>query len=320
MSAPTTLITGGAGFIGSHVAEALLARGEQVRILDDLSTGNAAHLTGLEVDFRRGSVTDPAVVNAAVAGCDRVIHLAAAVGVRRILAEPITSITTNVEGTRLVLEACGHRNTPVVIASSSEVYGESTAPSFNEGHHLHLGPSSIHRWSYACSKLLDEFLALAWHRERGLPVIVTRFFNITGARQSPAYGMVLPRFAAAALAGKELEVHGDGLQSRCFLHVQDCVRAVMALIDQPAAVGQVINIGSSEEVTIADLARRVIARAGSPSTIALIPYAQAYPEGGFADMRRRVPDVTRLCQLTGWKQTLSLDETVDDALAWAKRT
>jgi UDP-glucose 4-epimerase len=314
-----TLITGGAGFIGSHLAQALLARGEQVRVLDDLSTGDRANLAGLAVEFRLGSVTDPLAVADAVAGCDRVIHLAAAVGVKRILAEPISSITTNIDGTRLVLEACGRDDIPVLVASSSEVYGDSAAASFHEGHHLHLGPSAIHRWSYACSKLLDEFLALAWHRERGLPVLVTRFFNITGPRQSPAYGMVLPRFAAAALAGQPLQVHGDGEQSRCFLHVTDCVRAVLALIDQPAAIGQVVNIGSREEITIGELARRVVDQAGSTSPIAFIPYAQAYPEGGFADMRRRVPDVTRLNQLTGWTPTLDLAATIADALVWARR-
>lgn len=311
----TTLITGGAGFIGSHLAAALCARGERVIVLDDLSTGRRANLDGLPAEFHLGTACDWALVARLVAGCDRVVHLAAAVGVRRILAEPVGSIEINLEATRAVLGACALARVPVLIASTSEVYGRSAAIPFREDADLVLGPSAVHRWSYACSKLMDEFLALAWHRERGLAVRIARFFNVTGPRQSPAYGMVLPRFCAAARSGRPLEVHGDGRQSRCFLHVADCVAAVLALLDCPAAVGRVVNIGADEEISILDLAHRVVGLAGGAAPVRLIPYAEAFPEGGFEDMPRRVPDTGLLRRLTGWAPTRRLDDAIRECLA-----
>lgn len=310
----STLITGGAGFIGSHLAAALCARGERVVVLDDLSTGRRENLAGLPVEFHLGTACDWALVARLASRCTQVVHLAAAVGVRRILAEPVGSIEVNLEATRAVLAACAVARLPVLIASSSEVYGRSAAIPFREDADLVLGPSAVHRWSYACSKLMDEFLGLAWHREHGLPVRICRFFNVTGPRQSPAYGMVLPRFCAAARAGLPLEVHGDGRQSRCFLHVDDCVAGVLALLARPEAVGQVVNIGADEEISILDLAQRVVALAGSSSPVRLVPYAEAFPEGGFEDMPRRLPDTARLRGLTGWAPRRGLDDTIRGCL------
>jgi UDP-glucose 4-epimerase len=317
------LITGGAGFIGSHVTEALLARGERVVVLDDLSTGRRANLDGV-VDLPgfslvEGSVADRELVRGLVADCDHVIHLAAAVGVRKIMAERVAGIRTNVEGSENVLAACAESGRPLFFASTSEVYGKNAKVPFSEDDDSVLGASSLHRWSYACAKLLDEFLALAWFHEHRLPVTVARFFNVTGPRQCPDYGMVLPRFCAAALAGDELTVHGTGQQSRCFLHVADAVSAVLALLECPAAVGQVVNIGSDEETTIRALAERVIAAVGSASRIHTIPYAAAFPEGGFEDMQRRVPATAKLVRLTGWTRQHDLAATVRDALGWARR-
>ncbi len=315
------LITGGAGFIGSHVVEALLARGDQATVLDDFSTGRRANLDAVADHGRlavvEGSVTDRALVQGLVAEVDHVVHLAAAVGVRKIMAERVSGIRTNVEGSESVLGACADTGTPLFFASTSEVYGKNAKTPFNEDDDSVLGASSLHRWSYACAKLLDEFLALAWFHEHRLPVTVARFFNVTGPRQCPDYGMVLPRFCAAALADRELEVHGTGNQSRCFLHVADCVTAVLQLIDTPAAVGQVVNIGSDEETTIRALAERVITQAKSQSRIHTIPYAAAFPDGGFEDMQRRVPDIRKLERLTGWKRTRDLAATIGDALVWA---
>ncbi len=247
------------------------------------------------------------------------VHLAAAVGVRRILERRVGSLVANVRGTEVVLRAClAHGRVPVFVASTSEVYGKQEKAPFREDADHVLGPTSLHRWSYACSKLIDEFLAFAYHAERGLPVVCGRFFNVTGPRQSPAYGMVLPRFCAAAVAGRPLDVHGDGGQSRCFLHVADAVDALVQLLGCPAAVGLAVNIGSDAEITMLDLARRVIARAGSASALRLVSYAEAFPQGGFEDMRRRVPDVGRLRGLTGWAPRRSLDDIIDGCLADAR--
>ncbi|MBA2479230.1 MAG: GDP-mannose 4,6-dehydratase [Planctomycetes bacterium] len=317
------LVTGGSGFIGSHLVEALLERGDRVLVLDDHSTGSTRNLAHLgerdDLEIAHGSVCDQLVVDEACEHVDRVVHLAAAVGVKRILERQVNSIITNLHGTEVVLRAAhAHGRLPVFYASTSEVYGKLEQVPFREDLDSVLGSSALHRWSYACSKLMDEFLALAYHRERALPVVIARFFNVTGPRQSPHYGMVLPRFCEAALAGAPLEVHGDGQQSRCFLHVADAVAAILALIDAPKAIGEVINIGSSEEVTITQLAQRVIATADSGSTIASIPYAKAFPSGGFEDMRRRVPDVTKLARLTGWKQRLDLASTIAESLRWCR--
>ncbi|MBA3845345.1 MAG: GDP-mannose 4,6-dehydratase [Planctomycetes bacterium] len=310
IDAMRTLITGGAGFIGSHLAEALIVRGDRVIVLDDTSTGRAENLRAIDGHARltwiRGSITDEAAVAAAIGGCDRIVHLAAAVGVRRILERQVDSISVNVIGTELVLRHAATRATPVFLASSSEVYGKGVSAPFREDDDALIGATSRHRWSYACGKMLDEFLALAFWRERGLPVRIGRFFNTTGPRQSARHGMVLPRLCRAALAGGPLEVHGDGAQTRCFLHVADCVAAVIALMDCDAAIGEVVNIGSRHEVAIRDLARMVAEAAGTGTAIRLVPYDEAFPQGGFEDLRRRVPDVSKLTRLTGWRESHDL--------------
>ncbi len=312
------LITGGAGFIGSHLTEALLARGDAVTVLDDFSTGRAANLPRHErLTIITGSVCDPATVAAAANGADHLVHLAAAVGVRKIMHERVGGIRTNLMGSEAILQVAESRRLPLFFSSTSEVYGKNTVVPFREDDDSVFGASSLHRWSYACSKLMDEFLALAYVHERRLPATIGRFFNVTGPRQCPDYGMVLPRFCAAALTGTALEVHGSGEQRRCFLHVADCVRAVLLLIDCPAAVGEVVNIGSDEEISIRALAEQVVARARSPAPISTIPYAAAFPEGGFEDMQRRVPDTAKLTRLTGWTRERTLAQTIDDALVWA---
>ena len=314
------LITGGAGFIGSHLTEALIARGDQVLILDDFSTGSRANLASLGthpgLTVITGSVVDRSLAERAMADVDQVVHLAAAVGVRKIMQERVSGIRTNLVGSETILAAAAERRLPLFFASTSEVYGKSTRPAFAEDDDSVIGSSSLHRWSYACAKLMDEFLALAWFHERQLPVTIARFFNVTGPRQSPEYGMVLPRFCRAALAGAPLEVHGSGKQSRCFLHVADAVAAILALLNAPAAVGQVVNIGSDEEVAIGDLAKKVVAAAGSSSLIQPIPYATAFPDGGFEDMQRRLPDTRKLERLTGWKRQHDLGRTIQDSLTW----
>jgi UDP-glucose 4-epimerase len=255
-------------------------------------------------------------VDEAIAGCDAVLHLGAAVGVNRILERKVASITTNVRGTEVVLRAAwGHGRLPVFIASSSEVYGKLEQIPFREDADSVLGATSLHRWSYACSKAMDEYLALAYHAERGLPVVIGRFFNITGPRQSPHYGMVLPRFCRAAKAGETLTVHGDGTQARCFLHVADCVAAVLALMATPAAHGQVVNIGGTEEVSMWRLAELVKTALKSSSPLRLVPYSEAYPQGGFEDMRRRVPDISKLQRLTGWAASKDLQAMIRECAA-----
>jgi UDP-glucose 4-epimerase len=315
------LVTGGAGFIGGHLVEALLARGDRVTVLDDFSTGSAANLAAVaahpQLTVVRGSVCDELLVDEVMAPVEAVIHLAAAVGVEYILNKPVRSILTNLRGSETVLQAaCHHGRKPVFFASTSEVYGKGIAVPFREDDDIVMGCSSRHRWSYACAKLMDEFLALACHRERGLPVTIARFFNVAGPRQSAHYGMVIPRFVAAHLRGDEIPVHGDGQQSRCFLHVADCVAAVLALLNCPAANGQVVNIGSDQEISIAALAGLVGEVAGgAPARLRRIPYEQAYPQGGFEDMQRRVPDTTRLRRLTGWAPRYALRDIVADAIA-----
>ena len=319
------LVTGGAGFIGSHLVDALLARGDQVAVIDDCSTGSLDNLkavTGHErLRIVHGSVCDELAVDECCAQLrpDLIIHLAAAVGVKRILERQVGSIVTNIRGTEVVLRAAAqHGASRVLIASTSEVYGKQDKVPFREDDDAVLGSTSLHRWSYACAKMLDEFLALAWHRERGLGVTVMRFFNITGPRQSPAYGMVLPRFCQAAVHGGTIEVHGDGEQTRTFLHVADAISGILALAGCAEAVGRVVNVGGTEEVSMHALANAVRAAAGGGS-ITLVPYASAYPTG-FEDMRRRVPDTTRLRQMTGWAPTRELRQIIADALLDARRT
>ena len=304
-------MTGGAGFIGSHLVEDLLQRRWSVVALDDLSTGsgdNVAHLDGDE-RFRLvvGSVTDRLIVGALVEGSDVVFHLAAAVGVRLIIERPIHTLETNLLGTEVVLEAASKRGQRVVLTSTSEVYGKTDRTPFREDDDLVLGPTTKSRWSYACSKAIDEFLALAYHRERALPVAIARLFNTIGPRQTGAYGMVVPTLVRQALAGQPMTVFGDGSQTRCFTWVGDVVRTLADLATQPAAAGRVFNVGGTEEVSIANLAGLIRRLTNSSSDIAYVPYAEAY-EAGFEDMRRRVPDVARIDELLGYHPSLPLED------------
>jgi UDP-glucose 4-epimerase len=305
------LITGGAGFVGSHLAEAFLSRGDEVYALDNLSTGsidNIAHLKSHpKFHYTIDSVMNEPVLAELVDRSDVVVHLAAAVGVKLIVESPVHTIETNVHGTEVVLKLANKKKKLVLIASTSEVYGKSADVPFHEEADLVLGPSHKHRWAYACSKLLDEFLALAYWKERKLPVIIVRLFNTVGPRQTGQYGMVVPNFVRQALAGQPITVFGDGRQSRSFTYVGDVVRAVVALIDEPRAVGQVFNIGNGYEITIGDLAERIRTLAGSESEIVRIPYDQAY-EAGFEDMPRRVPDISKIKALVGYAPTVELDE------------
>jgi nucleoside-diphosphate-sugar epimerase len=314
------LITGGAGFIGSHLAERLLAEGHAVAILDDFSTGSPENLAearrigGSRLTVTEGSVIDAALVGRLVAGADHVIHLAAAVGVKLIMEAPSRGILTNVVGTERVLEACLARLTPVFVASTSEVYGKATKFPFSEGDDVVIGATKNLRWSYAAAKLIDEFLALALHREKGLKATCLRFFNTTGPRQTGRYGMVLPSFVTAALNGEPLMVHGDGSQSRCFCHVKDVIEALVRLLASPAVPGEVVNIGTEEETTILGLAEKVKRLTGSASGIRLVPYAEAYGPG-FEDMARRVPDLARLEGLTGFRPKTPLSAIIADVIA-----
>ncbi len=310
-------VTGGAGFIGSHLVERLVNDGHDVRILDDLSTGSMAnidHLIGHEhFDYRIGCVTDAPLVAELVDRCDVTVHLAAAVGVRMIVEQPVRTIETNVHGTEVVLGAVARKKKPVLIASSSEVYGKGAKVPFCEHDDLVLGPTEKSRWAYACSKALDEWLALAYAREKGVPVIIARLFNTVGPRQTGRYGMVLPTFAAQALSGEPITVFGSGHQRRCFAHVRDVVEALSRLLTTPAAVGQVVNIGNDREVTINRLAELVRVAAESASPIVHVPYQEAYAEG-FEDMERRVPDIRKLERIVGFRPTTPLDRIITDVV------
>jgi UDP-glucose 4-epimerase len=311
-------ITGGAGFIGSHLAEFLLERGDRVIVLDDLSTGsidNIQHLIGRPgFDYRIGSALDVPLVTELVDRCDVTVHLAAAVGVRLIVERPVHTIETNVGATEVVLAAAAKKQKLVIVASTSEVYGKATSIPFREDQDLQLGPTSHSRWAYACSKALDEWLALAYWTEKKLPVVIVRFFNTVGPRQTGRYGMVLPSFAAQALRNEPITVFGSGTQSRCFGHVRDAVEALTRLMEIPAAIGEVFNVGAREEVTIQHLAERVRDAAGSSSPIQLVPYAEAYA-AGFEDMMRRVPDVSKLQRVTGFAPSIPLQRIIDDVVA-----
>jgi UDP-glucose 4-epimerase len=315
-------VTGGAGFIGSHLSERLVADGHRVHVLDDLSTGERANLAALESNdsfsFERGSVTDDKLVRQFVEESDLTIHLAAAVGVKLITERPVHTIETNVGGTETVLRAAARHKRPVLIASTSEVYGKSGKLPFREGDDLVLGPTTHSRWAYACSKALDEWLALAYAREQGLSVIVARFFNTVGPRQTGRYGMVLPNFARQAVRGEPITVYGTGDQSRCFGHVKDAVEAVVRLVAAPEARGQVFNIGTDEEVSILRLAELVRDLAGSSSEIVRIPYDEAYPEG-FEDMMRRVPALEKLEAAIGFRPRTPLRTIVEDVVAEQRR-
>jgi UDP-glucose 4-epimerase len=307
------LITGGAGFIGSHLAEALVAAGAEVSVLDDLSTGTKGNLSALEghsrFRFVEGSVLEPATVERLVAGVDFVYHLAATVGVELVMHRPMHTLEANVVGTENVLAAAARCGAGMLLSSTSEVYGKSVRERFSEEDDLLIGPPAFSRWGYACSKLLDEFLALAYWRERNLPVFIVRLFNTVGPRQTGRYGMVLPRFVEQAVRGEPITIYGDGRQTRCFCHVSDVVRALVELPCRKEASGEVFNVGSTEEVAIAELARQVNTAAGGRSELKFVSYEAAYAKG-FEDMRRRVPDVGRIQRLIGWKPTLSLAEIV----------
>jgi UDP-glucose 4-epimerase len=305
------LITGGAGFVGSHLSEALLERGDEVFILDNLSTGSIENISHLKTHprfhYTIDSVENEPLLAELIDRCDTVVHLAAAVGVKLIVEQPVHTIETNVHGTEVVLKHANKKKKLVVIASTSEVYGKSATVPFSEDADLVLGPTTKHRWAYACSKLIDEFLALAYWKERKLPVIIIRLFNTVGPRQTGQYGMVIPTFVRQALAGQPITVYGEGDQSRSFTYVGDVVRAVVALIDEPRAIGQVFNIGNGREITIAELAEKVRTLTGSSSEIVRIPYDQAY-ESGFEDMPRRVPDISKIAGLIGYAPTVELDD------------
>lgn len=315
------LITGGAGFIGSHLAERYLAREDNVYVIDDLSTGSIDNIRHLKAhkrfEYFLDSVENRQLTAELVDECDLIFHLAAAVGVRLIVESPVRTIETNVRATELVLELAAKKKKRVLVTSTSEVYGKRTQMPFREDDDLLMGPSSKGRWSYACSKALDEFLALAYWKEKGVPTTVVRLFNTVGPRQTGRYGMVVPNFVRQALLNEDITIFGDGNQQRCFLHVSDAVGALMSLMESTRSVGQVYNIGSPEEVSIRQLAERVKAKTGSSSKISLIPYSEAYEEG-FEDMLRRVPDVSKLNGLTGFVPQYNLDDILKDVIAFTQ--
>ncbi len=320
------LITGGAGFIGSHLTEEYLSRGDEVYILDDLSTGSLDNLKAFQNDPRYkdklfvhvDTILNPDVMMELTGTCDVVFHLAAAVGVRYILENPLESIKTNIQGTEKVLEVCAKFKKRVLIASSSEVYGKHLHAPLAENDNIIYGPSSKFRWSYAASKLMDEFSALAYYRTRGLNVVITRLFNTVGPRQTGAYGMVIPRFVAQALNNEPLTVYGDGTQTRTFTYVKDVVRALMALMACDDAFGQVFNVGGLEEITIRDLAKKIIAAAGSRSEIQLIPYEEAFMKD-FEDMQRRVPSIEKINRYVGFEPATDLDAILQHVIEYIRK-
>lgn len=320
-SGNTYLITGGSGFVGSHLTDALLARGDSVVVLDNMSTGRPANLAHHAGDPRlrvvQGSVLDELVVDELVHECDVVVHLAAAVGVKLIVERPLRSLVTNIRGSEIVIEAAHRYRRKILVTSTSEIYGKNSAGPLPEWSDRILGSPDVVRWAYSTAKAVEEILANAYHGERGLPTVVVRLFNTVGPRQSPAYGMVIPRLVRQALTGVPLTVHGDGTQTRCFAHVRDVVRALLLLLDDDRAIGGTFNVGSSDEVSILELAKLIVELTGSTSGVDLVPYAEAYGTG-FEDMTRRVPDTGRLRALTGWTPALSLDDILLETIADAR--
>jgi UDP-glucose 4-epimerase len=316
------LVTGGAGFIGSHLCERLLTGGWEVYALDDLSTGSMSNIEHLmpRQDFHLvvDSVLKHAVVNELVHKCDVVYHLAAAVGVRLIVEQPVHTLVTNLEGTEVVLDHCCRFDKRVLVASTSEVYGDhrEELPLAESARRIY-GPTTTRRWAYADSKAMDEFLALAYHQERGLDCVIVRLFNTVGPRQSGTYGMVVPRFVDHALANEPLEVHGDGTQTRCFCHVQDTIRALVALMDDPRTSGEIYNVGSQERIRIIDLARRVIEATGSSSDIEFVPYDRVYGQG-VEDMFHRIPALEKVAEAIGWAPERTLEEILADVIAFTR--
>jgi UDP-glucose 4-epimerase len=305
------LVTGGAGFIGSHLAERLLERGDEVYIVDDLSTGSVANFQHLKTyprfHYYIDAITNHALMAELVDLCDITYHLAAAVGVRLIVDSPVRTMETNIRGTEIVLELAEKKRKRVLITSTSEVYGKREQIPFSEDDDLVMGPTSKGRWSYACSKAIDEFLAIAYWKEKKVPTVIVRLFNTVGPRQTGRYGMVIPNLVAQALSGSDITVFGDGHQSRCFTHVSDAVGAIIKVAEHPLANGEVYNIGGQQEITILDLAKRIKELAGSESKIVFIPYEKAYEEG-FEDMMRRVPDLTKVNRLIGYEPKVPLDD------------
>ena len=316
------LITGGAGFIGSHLAEELLRRGHEVFVVADLSTGSINNIRHLKTHDRFHYVVDSCanvqLMAELVDAADIVYHLAAAVGVKLIVESPVRTIETNIQLTEIVLNLCNKKKRPVFVASTSEVYGKSEQLPFREDGDLVMGATTKGRWSYACSKAIDEFLAIAYFKERKLPTVVARLFNTVGPRQTGQYGMVVPNFVKQALSGKPITVFGDGKQSRCFTHVADVVRALIALMETESSYGQVFNIGNNNEITIGDLAKQVREMCSSKSEIVLVPYEKAY-EQGFEDMPRRVPDLSKIQAAVGWKPSIALPQILADVIDYYKR-
>lgn len=315
------LLTGGAGFIGSHIAEALLARGDEVCLIDDLSTGGITNIESFRDHERLKYVLDTIlnrqIMLELVDSADVVLHLAAAVGVRLIVESPVRTIETNIKGTELVLELAAKKKKPVVIFSTSEVYGKSNGSKFSEAGDLILGPTSKGRWSYAASKIIDEFLALAYHKERGLPVIIIRLFNTVGPRQTGRYGMVVPRFVHSALTGRPITVYGDGTQTRTFTHVRDATRAILQLTEHPGAIGGIFNVGGKQEISIGALAQLVKKLLDSSSEIQYIPYERVF-EQDFEDMQKRVPDLSRINELIGYEPELGINDVIFDVARYER--
>ena len=315
------LVTGGAGFIGGHLSKNLIDEGHSGVAIDDLSTGRMENLSAFSDDKNFQlvveSITNTSVMDRLVSECDIIIHLAAAVGVELIVRSPVDTIETNVMGTENELRTARRYRKKILIASTSEIYGKLTNVPFNEDDDSLIGATTHHRWAYATSKALDEFLALAYHKEMGLPVVIFRLFNTIGPRQRGRYGMVVPRFVRQALSGADITVYGDGNQSRCFCDVRDVIPAIRGLADSPEAEGRVFNIGAKEEITIIDLARKIKTMCNSNSSIILVPYEEA-TEQGFEDMRRRIPDTTRIHELIGWIPKIGLDQTILDIVSQFK--
>ena len=311
------LVTGGAGFIGSYLAEQLIARADQVVILDDLSTGISKNLTTVEgrVTFHKGNILDRSIIEKLVAECDYVVHLAAALGVFNIVNKPLESLKTNLQGSEIVLEAADRYKKPVLIASTSEVYGKNDKVPLNEEDDRIIGHPLKSRWSYSEAKAVDESLAYFYYLENKLPIRIVRFFNTVGPRQVGNYGMVVPRFVSAALKNQPLQVYGAGDQIRCFCHVVDAVRALLLVMDSDKAVGNVFNIGNNQEISILELAKKVLEITGSKSEIVKLPYSEAYPEG-FEDMQRRVPDISKIKNALGWTPLIGLDQIIKDIAAF----
>ena len=311
------LITGGAGFIGSHLAEKLIVRGDQVVIFDNLSTGSANNLFSIKekIKFEEGNILEKAVIDKLVADSDYVVHLAAALGVFNIVNKPLESLKTNLQGSEIVLEACDKYRKPVLVASTSEIYGKNDKVPLNEKDDRIIGHPLKSRWSYSEAKAVDESLAYFYYLENKLPIRIVRFFNTVGPRQVGHYGMVVPRFVSAALKNEPLSVYGSGDQIRCFCHVTDAVRGLLSVMDSDKAVGEVFNVGNNQQISIMELAKKVIEITGSKSTIEKIAYEKAYPEG-FEDMQRRVPDISKIKQVLGWTPEINLDQIIRDIAAF----